>query len=189
MPDEPRTTDPVSVPEVTVDRTGAAELAGAPDHPAAPDPIAEARVTRAVDIAAGADDVWSAVADPALRETWLDDPDAADRTVRVDEVDAGRRLVWTWWRSDGDDPGASTVEIALRPLDGGGTRVVVTETLAVALPAAVLTPAPTARTSGASVRASATASVTARPVAAGRAWDRRLLGLELLFVGVLAAVR
>jgi uncharacterized protein YndB with AHSA1/START domain len=133
-------------------------------------------VTREVDIDAGAEDVWSAVTDPDLRAAWLDDDDASERSVRVDEVDAGRRLVWTWWRPD-DEPGASTVEIALRPLDGGGTRVVVTETLALPMPVAK-----------ARARASATASA-ALSASAGRRWDRRLLGLELVFVGVLAGVR
>lgn len=123
-------------------------------------------VTREVDIDAAAEAVWSAVTDPDLRSAWLDDDDATERSVRVDEVDAGRRLVWTWWRPD-DEPGASTVEIALRPLDGGGTRVVVTETLAMPLPMA---------------KAQAGASASLK-------WDRRLLGLELMFVGVLAGVR
>ena len=155
-------------------------LSPVPSDAERPDAEGHARVTRSVDIAAGADAVWSAVADPDLRATWLDDPDALSRALRVDEVDAGRRLVWTWWHdgpgeAGGDGPGASTVEIALRPLDGGGTRVVVTETLAAPAPAVV--PAPMAP--------KASAAVAAR--AAGRsAWDRRLLGLELLFVGVLA---
>jgi uncharacterized protein YndB with AHSA1/START domain len=131
----------------------------------------ETSVTRSVDIAAGADDVWAAIADPERRGDWLDDPDAATRTVRVDEVDAGRRMVWTWW-GPGDEPDASTVEIALRPLDGGGTRVVVTETLALPLP-----------------RASASASAGAGRARAGLRWDHRLLGLELQFIGVLAGVR
>ena len=147
--------------------------------PVPSDAAGPARVTRSVDIAAGADAVWSAVADPDLRGAWLDDPDARARAFRVDEVDAGRRLVWTWWRDGGAGgpgaAGASTVEIALRPLDGGGTRVVVTETLAVPVPATV--PGPAAPQASAGVRARATAR---------GAWDRRLLGLELMFVGVLA---
>ena len=124
------------------------------------------QVTRSVDVEAGADAVWEAIADPERRAAWLDDDDAAGRTVRVDEVDDGRRLVWTWWRPDGDDPDASTVEIAVRPLVDGGTRVVITETPLVAGPAAA-------------VRASAAVP--------GR-WDLRLLGLELLFVAAGACV-
>ena len=41
-------------------------------------------VTRTVELDAGADDVWDAIADPELRAQWLDDEDAADRTVWVD---------------------------------------------------------------------------------------------------------
>ena len=52
-----------------------------------------------------------------------------------------------------------------------------TETLALPLPVAK-----------AQARASASASAAA-PVSAWLRWDRRLLGLELLFVGVLAGVR
>jgi uncharacterized protein YndB with AHSA1/START domain len=127
-------------------------------------PMPDERVTRTVELGAGPDAVWEAVSDPDLRATWLDDDDAAGRTVRVDEVDAGHRLVWTWWRSGGDDPDASTVEIAVSPLTGGGTRVVVTETPLV----------PTA--------ARASASVPGSVGIAARRWDHRLLGLELLFV-------
>jgi uncharacterized protein YndB with AHSA1/START domain len=148
------------------------------DETAPADVPATTSVTRTVDLEAGADAVWEAIADPELRATWLDDDDAARRTMRVDEVDEvdevddetgevgeDRRLVWTWWRPDGDDPGASTVEIAVSPLVGGGTRVVVTETPLWA---------------SAPVQASATASM-------GR-WDFRLLGLELLFVAAGACV-
>jgi uncharacterized protein YndB with AHSA1/START domain len=131
------------------------------------------QVTRSVDVDAGADAVWEAIADPERRAAWLDDDDAAGRAVRVDEVDDGRRLVWTWWRPDGDEPDASTVEIAVRPLLDGGTRVVITETPLVAGPAA------------SALRASAAAGGSAS--AAGR-WDMRLLGLELLFVAAGACV-
>jgi uncharacterized protein YndB with AHSA1/START domain len=148
------------------------------DHPGG-DPAGDQsdqsdRVTRAVELGAGVDEVWEAVADPALRALWLDDPDTRARTVDVAEVDPGRRLTWTWSQPEGGDPVPSTVEIALRPLDGGGTRVVVTETRAA--PAPVVT---------ASASASASAP-TAR--ARRRAWDRRLLGLELLFVAAGALV-
>jgi uncharacterized protein YndB with AHSA1/START domain len=125
-------------------------------------------VTRTVELDAGTDAVWEAIADPELRGQWLDDDDAAARTVRVDEVDPGRRLVWTWWRPDGDDPGAATVEIAVIPRVDGGTRVVVTETPLWAAPAS--------------------ASMTASASAAVRRWDHRLLGLELLFVAAGACV-
>jgi uncharacterized protein YndB with AHSA1/START domain len=120
--------------------------------------MTETSVTRTVELDAATDTVWDAIVEPDQRAAWLDDHDAAQRTVRVDEVEDGRRLVWTWWRPDGDEPDAATVEIAISPRTGGGTRLVVTET-PLRMP----------------VSMSASAS-------AGRRWDYRLLGLELLFV-------
>jgi uncharacterized protein YndB with AHSA1/START domain len=132
------------------------------------------QVTRSVDLDADLDQVWRAVADPEERSRWLDDPDAVDRQVRVDEVAGvgdtagGRRLVWTWWHPGGEDD-ASTVSVVVAPRVGGGTRVVVTETL----------PAPTP------VRARAGAGV-ARAGWVGGLWDHRFLGLELLFLATRA---
>jgi uncharacterized protein YndB with AHSA1/START domain len=129
------------------------------------------RVTRSVEIEADTEDVWSTLGDPELRALWLDDDDARSREVRLDEVDDGRRLVWTWWRPD-DEPGASTVEIVLAPT-AGGTRVTVTETLASARIDRARAPV---RSGPATLRA-------------GDRWAARLLGLELLFVaaGVLVS--
>ena len=87
------------------------------------------QVTRSVDLDAPVEDVWQAVADPEERAQWLDDEDARSRNVRVDEAAPGERLVWTWWRP-GDESDASTVSVVLAPLDGGRTRLVVTERLA-----------------------------------------------------------
>jgi len=129
------------------------------------------RVTRSVEVEADTDDVWSTISDPGLRALWLDDDDARSRELRLDEVDDGRRLAWTWWRSE-DEPDASTVEIVLAPTEGG-TRVTVTETLASA----------GVRPPRASVR-SAPASLCA-----GDRWTTRLLGLELLFVAAGVLVR
>lgn len=145
-------------------------------------------VTRTVEIDAAPDEVWQAVADPAERAMWLDDPDALARHVRLDESTPEHRLVWTWWRPGGEGD-ASTVSVVLSPVDGGGTRVVVTESLPATPP----------------VFASASASShadTARPtagVAAGQRtpaflyegrerWSSRLFGLELLFVAARVAV-
>jgi uncharacterized protein YndB with AHSA1/START domain len=129
------------------------------------------RVTRSVEVEADADDVWSTISDPGLRALWLDDDDARSRELRLEEVDDGRRLVWTWWRPGGE-PDASTVEIVLAPT-AGGTRVTVTETLA-----------------SAGVRL-ARASVRSAPAGlrAGDRWTARLLGLELLFVAAGVLVR
>jgi uncharacterized protein YndB with AHSA1/START domain len=120
-------------------------------------------VTRSVDLEASPDDVWRAVADPDERARWLDDPDAVSRRVRVDEAAPGERLVWTWWRP-GEEGDASTVSVVLSPLDTGGTRVVVTESL----PAL----APVQARAGADARATAVSL-----------WAARLVGLELVLVG------
>jgi uncharacterized protein YndB with AHSA1/START domain len=129
------------------------------------------RVIREVEVEAGTDEVWSALAEPELRALWLDDDDARSRELRLDEVDDGRRLVWTWWQPD-DEAAASTVEIVLAPTVGG-TRVTVTETLA----------ATQVRVAEASVRPG---TATLR---AGDLWSYRVLGLELLFVAAGVIVR
>jgi len=140
-----------------------------PDASAVTD--SDGRVTREVEVEAGTDEVWSALAEPELRALWLDDDDARSRELRLDEVDDGRRLVWTWWQPD-DEAAASTVEIVLAP-SAGGTRVTVTETLA-ATPVGV-----------------ADASVRSGPATlrAGDLWTYRVLGLELLFVAAGMLVR
>jgi uncharacterized protein YndB with AHSA1/START domain len=127
------------------------------------------QVTRSVDLDAPVEDVWQAVADPAERAQWLDDEDARSRNVRVDEAAPGERLVWTWWRP-GDEGDASTVSVVLAPLDGGRTRLVVTERLA---PLSAL----------ASVRAGSRHERTPVGLSAARArirslWAARLVGLE-----------
>jgi uncharacterized protein YndB with AHSA1/START domain len=139
-----------------------------------------AEVTRSVKVDADASVVWQAVADPAERALWLDDPDALVRHLRVDEQTPGQRLVWTWWRPGGEGD-ASTVSVELQPADGGGTRVVVTETL----PAAV----PPVGPGVAAMRTSARARLAPSWVrCAGDRWDARLLGLELLFVAARVGV-
>ena len=125
-------------------------------------------VTRSVDLDASVDDVWRAVADPDERSGWLDDPDAVSRRVRVDEAAAGHRLVWTWWRP-GEEGDASTVSVVLSPLDTGGTRVIVTESL----PAR--SPAPLQAKMHAQARSDARATAVAQ-------WAARLVGLELVLV-------
>lgn len=134
---------------------------------------ATAAVTRAVEVEADAGEVWAAVSDPELRSLWLDDDDARARHVRLDEVEDGRRLRWTWWRPD-DELGASSVEIVLAP-SPTGTRVVVTETL----------PAP-ARITASVAAGSSGVSLSA---GVGHRWSYRLLGLELLLVAAGALVR
>jgi uncharacterized protein YndB with AHSA1/START domain len=103
----------------------------------------ETRITRSVELEAGADDVWRALTEPELLGDWLDsvvdidvrpggegtlvDADGGVRRARVDEVQPARRLALRWWPEDGGGP-ASTVELELEQTEHG-TRVVVTETL------------------------------------------------------------
>lgn len=127
-----------------------------------------AEVTRSVELEATPEAVWDLLVDDDARSAWLDDPDAADRELRVDRADPGRSLTWTWWRP-GDPAGASQVEVVLDEAPGGATRLVVTERL--------LVPA----VDGPGLRAEAS-------VAGPATWDRRLLGLELLVVAAGALV-
>jgi len=147
---------------------------------AAPGPQAH-QVTRSVELDADADAVWRAVSDPGERALWLDDPDAAVRRVRVDESAPGERLVWTWWHP-GDEDDASTVTVELRPVVGGGTRVVVTEAMPAPVPVVGMRAGLDAPT-----RASALRSPSWVRCGHDR-WDARLLGLELLFVAARAGV-
>ena len=129
--------------------------------------MTEVSITRSIELEAAVDEVWEAVSTPDLLSGWLDgdvdadvrpggdgvlvEPDGAVRRMRIDEVEPGRRLALRWWPEDGSGP-ASTVELDLHPTPGG-TRLVVTETLAAHRP------------------------VSAQASAAGRsgAWDVRLL--------------
>jgi uncharacterized protein YndB with AHSA1/START domain len=118
------------------------------------------------------DDVWRAVADPGERAGWLDDPDAVSRRVRVDEAAPGERMVWTWWRP-GEEGDASTVSVVLSPLDTGGTRVIVTESLPARAPAPMQ--------AGQPAQAHARAQADRRATAVAQ-WAARLVGLELVLV-------
>jgi uncharacterized protein YndB with AHSA1/START domain len=110
----------------------------------------ETRITRTVELDAPAGDVWRAMTEPGLLGEWLDsvveldvrpggdgvlvEPDGAVRRARVDEVQPERRLALRWWPEDGSGP-PSTVELELEATTGG-TRLVVTETLAPGAPSA-----------------------------------------------------
>jgi uncharacterized protein YndB with AHSA1/START domain len=102
----------------------------------------ETAVRREIELDAAPADVWDALTRPELLEHWFEaevelDPrpggagrfigaDGEHRIARVDDVDEGRRLAFTWWPDDdGDDP-VSKVEFVLTPTPAG-TRVVVTE--------------------------------------------------------------
>jgi uncharacterized protein YndB with AHSA1/START domain len=56
------------------------------------------------------------------------DDDGTNRTVRVERVEPGRGVRFTWWPSDGPDR-CSTVELVVLPTDQG-SRLRVTEVLA-----------------------------------------------------------
>ena len=227
MIEEPPTMEPASVP------AGGEQSMAAPTDGARPASVptggeqltsaldeGDTTVRRSVDVGASVDDVWRAVTDPAERSLWLDDPDALARHIRLDEAIPHQRLVWTWWRpgddgtvdgdsdidgTDGDGRDTTTVSIVLTPLDGGSTRVDVTERrLASAAPgesggvgvgvnALAGRPvfAPLVGTSGDS--SVETATVRQVPPAPARRqspgwvrcahdrWVSRLLGLELMF--------
>jgi len=99
-------------------------------------------VRREVELDAAPTDVWNALTRPELLQRWFEaevelDPrpggtgrfigaDGEDRVARVDDVDEGRRLAFTWWPDEGGDELASKVEFVLTPTPGG-TRLVVTE--------------------------------------------------------------
>ena len=99
-------------------------------------------VRREIEVEAAPADVWNALTRPELLEQWFEaevelDPrpggtgrfagvDGEHRLARVDDVDEGRRLAFTWWPDDGSHEPASRVEFVLTPTQGG-TRLVVTE--------------------------------------------------------------
>lgn len=132
----------------------------------AADATGPAIVTRSVEIDAPTDEVWEAIADPERQALWLDDDDALLRTRTVPQVDPGRSMAWTWQHPD-DDASSSRVEITVEGTGTGGSRVTVTEQLVGTGP--IMYSTPTTPT-----------GIPERAVL--HLWDRRLLGLELLFV-------
>ena len=99
-------------------------------------------VRREIELEAAPADVWDALTRPELLEQWFEaevelDPRPGGagrfveaggerRSARVDDVDEGRRLAFTWWPDDPRGEPASRVEFVLTPTPDG-TRVVVTE--------------------------------------------------------------
>jgi len=79
---------------------------------------------REIEVQASPEEVWEALVDEERRADWLDEP---DRDVDVEVVEAPNRLVW-WW-ADGDEP-PTRVEFSIEAIPrGGGSRVVVTESV------------------------------------------------------------
>jgi uncharacterized protein YndB with AHSA1/START domain len=132
---------------------------------------ARMEISREVVLDATPDEVWRLVTDEAELSSWLADsvsfeprPGAAGALVdngatwrlRVDEVsevDAARRLRFTWW-PDAGGPASEVSMIVEETADGGGTRLRVRE------------------------RFRGGVSLKGRRADAGL-WDDRLLGLEL----------
>ena len=99
-------------------------------------------VRREIELDAAPADVWNALTRPELLEQWFEaevelDPrpggagrftgtDGERRSARVDDVDEGRRLAFTWWSDEQIGEPATKVEFVLTPTRVG-TRVVVTE--------------------------------------------------------------
>src|SRR5579884_4176361 len=108
-----------------------------------PEPLV---TTREVQIAAAPAEVWDALADPDALSAWFDaearldlrpagtgrfvTEDGETRLAVVEEVDAPRHVVFTWWpvggAARGPDPDHSRVTIDIEPTEDG-SRVRVTE--------------------------------------------------------------
>lgn len=97
-------------------------------------------VEKTLRLSASPERVWRAITDPAELGRWF--PEEAELTpsvgasgwfswaaygrfaVRIEELDAPRRLVWSWAREPGvalEDGARTTVEWTLEPAEGGGT--------------------------------------------------------------------
>jgi uncharacterized protein YndB with AHSA1/START domain len=73
-----------------------------------------------IEIEAGIDEVWDALATEEGRDSWLGEE---ERSIQVESADAPHRIVWWWWEGSGP---ATRVEFLLVPAVSA-TRVVVTE--------------------------------------------------------------
>ena len=122
-------------------------------------------VTRTVETDLTPEDLWHLVGDGDAWASWMVDEAAVDvsvgaegtvvddgvvRTVRVDRVDAGRGVDFTWWPDD-DPDGASSVTVRVLP-HAGGSSLHITERY----------------------------GATACAAACGIAWDVRMLVLAVL---------
>jgi uncharacterized protein YndB with AHSA1/START domain len=93
-------------------------------------------VTRDVELPAPPEEVWPQVTENERLGDWLEAdvdldlrpggagtfrfPDGEVRRAMVRDVEAGRRLAFTWWPLTGDDVGrATTVTITIEPSDAG----------------------------------------------------------------------
>lgn len=102
--------------------------------------MSERTIDREMEFSAPVERVWKAISDPEELSRWFGDetrlelkPGAEGAFVwdkhgsfalRVEEVQAPNRLVWSWVHEPGvafADAPATRVEWTLRPRDGGGT--------------------------------------------------------------------
>jgi uncharacterized protein YndB with AHSA1/START domain len=152
----------------------------------------EARISRSVEVRAAPEEVWRMLVDPEALSAWfggtarldvrpggtgrLTDDDGEVRLAVVEEVEAPRRLVFSWWplhRPDGTPPGPhdrSRVTITVEPDEAGGARIRVDEEALAVARRAVSVPVPGFPGRGAGTRpagrARARACVTSPPAAA-----------------------
>ncbi len=79
-------------------------------------------LTRSVDIDAGVEDVWQALATDEGRQSWIE-PDP-NRVLIVDSEKSPDQISWWWWSAD--EP---ATHVALRVVAiPTGARVIITET-------------------------------------------------------------
>ena len=106
------------------------------------EPTEPLTITRHVDLDIDADRLWDALTDSSQLATWLGDAVELDvrqggsgtvvddgilRHVRVDRVQRGRELTFTWWEADHPDA-ASTVKFEVEQLPEGASRLAIVET-------------------------------------------------------------
>jgi len=99
-------------------------------------------ITRRVDLDIDAEQLWAALSDPRQLAAWLGDEvdldvrdgaigtvidDGVVLRVRVDRVDEGRGLAFTWWEHD-QPQWASTVRFDVEERPEGGSRLAIVET-------------------------------------------------------------
>ena len=141
-----------------------------------PDDLAIPVIERTTDLDMDVDRLWSLISTPDGWKSWLVDDadlviapaaggtatnDGLLRSVRIDSVDAGRAVGFSWW--DRDDPSsASYVQLDVVALPEGRSQLHVTERFLGATSSAT---------------ASATMSTTA-----GVSWEVRIISLWLMAV-------
>ncbi len=109
--------------------------------------MSERVVEKVVEFEVDIDRVWAAITDPDELARWFGDEAEVDLrpggdafmtwenhgryAMRIDEVDAPRRLVWSWVHEPGvafEDAPATRVEWTLRAAPDGGTTLHLRET-------------------------------------------------------------